>query len=58
MGCRSSAKPSAVTEAQAVSVAAGWVADRVSARLQQKFEWYPLLAGTTQTGGVTLVVPV
>jgi hypothetical protein len=37
-----SAKPSLVTEAQPVSVAAGWVAGRVSARLQQKFEWYPL----------------
>jgi hypothetical protein len=38
----SSAKPSPVTQAQPVSVAAGWVAGRVSARLQQKFEWYPL----------------
>jgi hypothetical protein len=38
----SSAKPSPVTEAQPVSVAAACVAGRVSARLQQKFEWYPL----------------
>jgi hypothetical protein len=38
----SSSKPSPVTEAQPVPVAAGWVAGRVSARLKQKFEWYPL----------------
>jgi hypothetical protein len=31
-----------VTEAQPASVAAGLVAGRVNARLQQKFEWYPL----------------
>jgi hypothetical protein len=37
-----SAKPSPVTEAQPASVAAGLVAGRASARLQQKFEWYPL----------------
>jgi hypothetical protein len=37
-----SAKPSPVTEAQPASVAAGLVAGRVSARLQHKFEWYPL----------------
>jgi hypothetical protein len=38
----SSAKPSAITEAHPASVAAGWVAGRVSARLQRKFRWYPL----------------
>ena len=38
----SSAKPSAVTEARPASVAAAWVAGRVSARLQRKFRWYPL----------------
>jgi hypothetical protein len=37
-----SAKPSPVTEAQPVCVAAGCVTGRVSARLQQKFEWYAL----------------
>jgi hypothetical protein len=38
----SSAKPSPVTEAHPACVAAGWVAGRVSARLQRKFGWYPL----------------
>jgi hypothetical protein len=38
----SSAKPSPVTETHPACVAAGWVAGRVSARLQRKFAWYPL----------------
>jgi hypothetical protein len=40
----SSTKPNPVTEAQPVFMAAAWGAGRVSARLQQKFEWYPLAA--------------
>jgi hypothetical protein len=39
----SSSKPSPVTEAHPVAVAVGWVeAGRVSSRLQDKFQWYPL----------------